>query len=372
MADENMQDSQMPNSNEESTEPTSGIDQSQVQQDNLSGGIDMNATQQSQQTPPQSFSQNTQSYNQGYNQNYNQSYNQNMGMNQQYTSTPSYNSYGGISNQGYGYDPYGGMQQGYGQMGYDPYGGMQQGYGQMGYDPYGGMQQGYDFMGYDPNMYGSMYAQDTSNQSTPSNPTRVSVTPNNPMRVQITPNNPATSSNNITLNLENMEKMLNEQNKSKEIIDKNEKLKLMLVVFMENNIDIELYSNQNDEMPIASGRVNMVTNQTISIENKIVAIKYISYIKFSNKYITENKIHEFFGIINTPRQKSFEYKIISDFYNLLYSKILFNQISNIMIDASFMSEIKDVNVVNLNTEICILKSDEFYFLIELDKIVSIE
>lgn len=280
----------------------------------------------------------------------------------------------GYSQQG-GYDPNAYSQQSYGygqQGGYDPNAYSQQSYGygqQGGYDPNAYSQQSYGYGqqgGYDPNAY-SQQSYATTGQTSD---------PNNPLRVTLNPNNPSTNSNNITLNLDSLyEKISNEINRSNEIIDIYKEIKEFSTYLMHNNTYINIFSYLcENESAIASGNINTINNNTISVNSKIVAIKFISYIQFSGEYINEISINQYFynSFIQKSNKPNNKNIIPNDFFNFLNSKKSFNQYVSVTISSSFLTEINQLMVISLNEDVAVFKGDEFYYMIPLDKIVSIE
>ncbi|MGL5378400.1 hypothetical protein [Clostridium sp.] len=322
--------------------------------------------------------QNTSTPNQDYTQ---QNYTQ-QGYGQQTYGQQSYYQQGGYdpySQQGYGQQTYG--QQSYYQQGaYDPY--SQQGYGQQtygqqsyyqqgSYDPYS--QQSYGQQAYGQQPYYQQTSYDPYSQQTYA---QQSQDPNNPLRVTLNPNNPSTSSNNITLNLDSLyERVNNEISKATEMIDSKKELKEFLTYLMYNQAKISIFSYLIDqESCIASGSINIINNNTISVESKIVSLNFICFIKFDGESINEMAINQYFHnkSLQSIPNKNRNHSQLNDFFNFLHSKKSFNQYVSITLATSFLNEINMLNIINLNEEIAIFKSEDNYYLVPLEKIVAIE
>ena len=283
------------------------------------------------------------------------------------------------SSQGYnqtdytqqGYDPNAYYQQsGYTQQGYDPSAYYQQsGYTQQGYDPNAYYQQGgYAQQGYDPNAYYQQggYMQQVSND------------PNNPMRLTVSPTNPSTSSNNITLNLDTLyERLNNEIKKNQAQVNPFEEIKNFLLYLVQSTAQIEVYSILTDsESILAQGIINTVNNNTISIDSKVVALKYISYIKFNSENIDDRSINGFFYqnmIRNSQNIAPMNIEAPkNDFYNYILSRRNFNQYVNLVIESTFLISIEKLIVIDINEAIAVFRDEEHYYMIPLEKIITME
>ncbi|MGL5693032.1 MAG: hypothetical protein ACRCXA_03085, partial [Peptostreptococcaceae bacterium] len=216
---------------------------------------------------------------------------------------------------GYDYSQYGQNQysQGY-QGGYD--------YSQYGQNQYSqGYQGGYDYSQYSQNQYSqgyqggvdySQYGQNQYTQGYQGGADYNNQSSQNPLRVNVTPNNPATSSNNITLNLDSLYEKLNEKaNERVEIIDYNETLKKILMLLLSSKVYMNVYSFIGNDMPIGTGEVSVINNNTVSIGNKVIALSYISYISFHIDSIQQEIIYEYF---NKEIYKGINNNFQNDFY----------------------------------------------------------
>lgn len=263
----------------------------------------------------------------------------------QYTYDPNaYSSY----NQ-YGYDPNQNSQYNYNQS-------MYSSYNQYGYNPNQNNQYNYTQPTYDPNAYSSHNMQ-TQMPSTD---------PNNPMRVSVSPNTPST--NNITLNLDALKESIQNKLSEKEIVQKNIKYKDILLLLQRSNVYVNIYSNLAQiETPFITGNINTINKETISINSKIVAIKYISYIEFLQAGIEDMFIQEYFRNTNINTKRD-----ISDFQNFLHSKQAFNQYVSITIKSTFLTEINMGVVIGVNEEVVLIKKEDMLYLIQLEQIVAIE
>ncbi|MGL5316630.1 MAG: hypothetical protein ACRC92_25455 [Peptostreptococcaceae bacterium] len=318
-----------------------------------------------------------------------------MDNNQQNTgqNTNTYSQYNQQTTQQTGYDPnaytYGqyGQQAGYDQnayaygqygqqAGYDPNAytysqyGQQAGYDQNAYSQYGQYNQYGQQASYDPNAYAAYYAQQSNNND-----------PNSPLRLNVSPSNPSTSSNNITLNLDSLyEKINNEINKTNETLDGEKEMKDFFLYLTQSYSTVEIFSYLTDiESSIGKGMINSVNNNTISVDSKVIALKYISYIQFASQVIDDNGIRNYFynnfmqkNIQNQNSNLNNRNQPPSDFFNFLQSRKSFNQYVNIVVSSSFLMAIEKLNVVELNEHIAILKSEDKYYMIPIDKIVTME
>ncbi len=303
------------------------------------------------------------------------------------------NSYGTYSQQGYDPNSYGSYsQQGYGQQqGYDANSyGQQQGYDPNAYGAYYGQQQGYDAnsygqqQGYDPNAYGAYYGQqqgyDPNAYAAYYNyPQQQYNDPNNPVRMTLNPSNPSTSSNNITLHLDSLYERLNNELSKREEVDNYREIKDFFIYLSQNSAVVNVYSYLTDiGSSIGEGMINMVNNNTISVGSKVISLKYISYIKFNSDDIDDPKINSFFynKVMNrmsqNKNQNNNTYKQPNDFFNFLQSRKSFNQYVSIVVESSFLTSIENLSVVDINEHLAVLRAEDEYYMVPIEKIVSME
>ena len=275
----------------------------------------------------------TNQYNYGYSQN---QYNQNYGYNQS-------NPYGqsGYSNNGYDYSQ--------GSYGYSY---AQGAYGQSAYD------YGYQ-SAYDPN-YASAYGQQALGGSeTSSNP------------ISVSPNTPFTSNNKIDLHLDgNIERNNDNRNLREDTYIKG--LKGFLSYTYQYQVPIQIYiNNGNLESFIAKGVVSSINKTTVSINDRIISLKSISFLTFkvdpaSFDLSLSSTFSEGVNINNNDKNNQ------DDIYTFLYSKKAFNQYVAIGIDVLFAPELSQLIFISLNKDFVILKSIDIYYLIPIHKITFIE
>lgn len=216
---------------------------------------------------------------------------------------------------------------------------------------------------YYPNTGGYYNYQETSNQT--------NVDSNN---------NPPQNSNNITLNVDSLyEKLNNELNKNIENNECNIEFKEFFRLTMQYGVNIHIYSCKGkDEFPIESGVLGSINNNTIAINNKVISMKYISYIMYKSENINDNIITSYFinrsQFKNNQQQTSYTGygNIKDDFFTFLYSRKAFGQHVNLTIDTFNLKELTKLLVIDLNEDIVVLKSEESYYTIPIEKIIAIE
>ena len=340
----------------------------------MKGGENMDNNQNMNQGQPnqQGYDPNAQYNQQGYP---NQGYDPNAYAQQNYQSQGyDPNAYAQQNYQNQGYDPNAYAQQNYQSQGYDPNAYAQQNYQSQGYNPYQGYsydpnlyyQQSYQTQGYDPNMY---YQQAMYQQQIPQDP-------NNPMRLTVSPSNPSTSSNNITLNLDSLyERINNEIRRNNEPVDKFISMKNFMRYLIQNSAVLNVYSYLADvDTPIVQGTLNTINNNTISVQGKVVALNYISYIKFVSESIEDIAINSLFyeEMVQKSRNPNINNIQINDFYNLIQSRKTFNQYVSIVVTSTFLTPIEGLTIVDVNDAIGVFKDENSYYIIPLEKIITMQ
>lgn len=235
-------------------------------------------------------------------------------------------------------------------------------YGQTGYDSsgYSYGQGTYGSSSYDSNSYGGYNQQSAySSQGTASNP------------ISVSPNTPFTSNNQIDLHLSSLGET-NAGRKDTQINTFINGVKGFLRYAQQYQIYINIYINVGSpESVTAQGIPTAVNNTTVSIGEKIVSIRHISYISFQvdpasfdisiASTFTDNRNNESTNKIEED-----------DMYTFLYSKRAFNQYIALSIDVLFAPQLTQLVSVSLNQDFTILKSLDTYYLIPIHKITSIE